>query len=161
MESERANLISNGEDLKITIKQQHQELTELRERARERQKNEKEEREQMKAVLEKTHREAERFNDKEQKVIIIRDMKVAPINFVLQLSVFRTAVQRLLTNWCTAPSQNGGTPSDYDLIASLEELIASHQRHKDNAKCLVESLRQLEVGFKTSYKDTLTILSSD
>ena len=53
------------------------------------------------------------------------------------------------------------TPSDFDLIAMLEKLVGAHKKHRDNSKCLEASLRQLELGFKTNYKDTLTILSSD
>lgn len=76
--------------------------------------------------------------------------------------VFRTAVQRLLLSyWKEAASENKeDVPSDYDLIASLEELVGSQKRQQDNARCLEASLKQLELGFKTSYKDTLTLLSS-
>ena len=54
-----------------------------------------------------------------------------------------------------------GAPNDYDLIATLEKVVGSQKKHRDNTKCLEASLRQLELGFKTNYKDTLTILSSD
>ena len=78
----------------------------------------------------------------------------------MQLSVFKTAVQRLLKTQ-EELGESGDVMSDYDLIASLEKLIGSHKKHRDNAKCLEASLKQLEQGFKTSYNDTLTILSSD
>ena len=76
------------------------------------------------------------------------------------------AVQRLLKTQREEEEEeeladSGDAPSDYDLLTSLEKLIGSQQRHRDNARCLEASLRQLEHGFKTSYKDTLTILSSD
>ena len=74
--------------------------------------------------------------------------------------MFKTAVQRLLTTWDDASSQDDVNPSDYDLIASVEKLVASQQQQRHNAKCLEASLRQLELGFKSSYKDTLTLLTS-
>lgn len=74
--------------------------------------------------------------------------------------MFKTAVQRLLVSHQESLGEEG-TPSDYDLIATLENVIGSQKKHKDNAKCLEASLRQLELGFKTNYKDTLTLLSSD
>jgi len=40
-------------------------------------------------------------------------------------------------------------------------MSAAQQRHKETAKCLEASLKQLEVGFKTGYKDALTLLGSD
>ena len=40
-------------------------------------------------------------------------------------------------------------------------MSVAHQRHKETAKCLEASLKQLEVGFKTGYKDALTLLGSD
>lgn len=80
---------------------------------------------------------------------------------VSQLCVFKTAVQRLLLSYQEDRGEEEATPSDYDLIATLEKVIGSQKKHRDNAKCLEASLRQLELGFKTNYKDTLTILSSD
>ena len=77
-----------------------------------------------------------------------------------QLCVFKTAVQRLLR----AQEEFAGAedmPSDYDLITSLEKLLGSQKKQKDNVKCLEASLRQLEQGFKTSYNDALTLLSAE
>ena len=54
-----------------------------------------------------------------------------------------------------------GAPTDCELMMLLEILIASQQRHDSNTKCVEASLRQLELGFKTNYKDTLTLLGSD
>lgn len=77
----------------------------------------------------------------------------------MQLCVFKTAIQQLLKTQKEEEEDN--TLSDYDLLSSLEKLIGSQKRHSDNARCLEASLRQLEQGFKTGYKNTLTILSSD
>ena len=74
--------------------------------------------------------------------------------------MFKKAVHRLLKTQ-EEITENEDTLSDYDLLASLEKLIGSQKKHRDNAKCLEASLRQLENGFKTNYRDTLTILSSD
>lgn len=79
---------------------------------------------------------------------------------VVQLCVFKTAIQRLLKTQ-EELAESDATLSDYDLLASLEKLIGSQKKHRDNSRCLEASLRQLEVGFKTNYKDTLTILSSE
>lgn len=81
-----------------------------------------------------------------------------------QLCVFKTAVQRLLQpqeEQAELEDSSTAPLSDYDVIASLEKMVGSQKKHKDNARCLEASLRQLEHGFKINYKDTLTILSSD
>jgi hypothetical protein len=78
----------------------------------------------------------------------------------LQLLVFKMTVQRLLGSQENL-TESKDTLSDYDLLASLENLIGCQKKYQDNARCLEASLRQLENGFKTNYKDTLTILSSD
>lgn len=78
-----------------------------------------------------------------------------------QLCVFKTAVQRLLKTQGKSVEDDSTPLSDFDVIASLEKLVGSQKKHRDNARCLEASLRQLEHGFTTSYKDTLTILSSD
>lgn len=83
--------------------------------------------------------------------------------FFLQLAVFKTAVQRLILSYeeSDPEEEKGATPSDYDLIATLEHLISSLSQQRANTKCLEASLRQLEAGFKSSYRDTLTLLSSN
>ena len=60
-------------------------------------------------------------------------------------------------------SNNTGeeAPSDYDLLARLEEFVALQKKHKETAKCLQASLKQLEIGFKTNYNDALTLIDSD
>ena len=80
-----------------------------------------------------------------------------------QLAVFKTAVQRLMVSYQESENteEKEASPSDYDLIASLEHLMSSLSRHQANTKCLEASLRQLEAGFKNSYKDTLTLLGSN
>ena len=84
----------------------------------------------------------------------------------MQLAVFKTAVQRLMLSYQESDHEeegNGreeGAHSDYDTIASLEHMISSLSQQRNNTKCLEASLRQLEEGFKSSYKDTLTLLSS-
>ena len=70
-------------------------------------------------------------------------------------------MRRLLLSYEELSGQDEGDPTDYDLIATLEKVVGSQRKHKDNAKCLEASLRQLELGFKANYKDTLTLLSSD
>ena len=79
----------------------------------------------------------------------------------MQLCTFRTAVQRLLKTEEGEEQSGEEAPTDYDLIAKLESMSAAQQRHKETAKCLEASLKQLEVGFKTGYKDALTLLGSD
>ena len=80
--------------------------------------------------------------------------------FIPQLSSFKTAVNRLLKgNSELHTEQNGDTPDDYSLIARLEKLLAIQQKSKETTKCLEASLRQLESGFKSSYNDTLTLLT--
>ncbi len=76
----------------------------------------------------------------------------------LQLCVFKTTVQSLLLTQQELAEDSA--LKDFDLLAALERLIGSQKKHRDNARCLEASLRQLEQGFKTSYKDTLTLLSS-
>ena len=49
---------------------------------------------------------------------------------------------------------------EFDLVAKLEAMVASHQRHKEERKCLEASLKQLELGFKASYEDALTLVVS-
>lgn len=66
-------------------------------------------------------------------------------------------MQRLLTR---EEGSSEEAPSDYDLIATLEGLIASHRRHSETAKCLEASLKQLEIGFKSGYNDAITLLTS-
>ncbi len=68
--------------------------------------------------------------------------------------MFKTAAQRLLD------SGEGDTPSDYDLMARLETMVAAQRRHRETAKCLEASLRQLELGFTSGYNDALTLLNS-
>ena len=84
--------------------------------------------------------------------------------------MFKSAVQRLLLSSqeldCGGKERQqqenkGAPPSDYDLIASLEHLISASTRQKANTKCLEASLRQLEAGFRNSYKDTITLLGSN
>ena len=50
--------------------------------------------------------------------------------------------------------------SDFDLVAKLEGVVAAQQKHKDERKCLEASLKQLELGFKASYEDALTLVVS-
>lgn len=118
--------------------------------------------EELRGELSRLHAEVEELNERQGKVGTVQTDDITPLfclRLFFQLSVFKTAVQRLLVEYTS--SQNGDDPDDYELIATLEQLISSHKRHSDNAKCLETSLRQLELGFKTSYKDTLTILSSN
>jgi len=76
--------------------------------------------------------------------------------------VFKTAVQRLLRTEKEDDGHCGEeTPTDYDLVARLEGMSAAQKRHKEMARCLEASLKQLELGFKTGYNDALTLLSSD
>lgn len=81
----------------------------------------------------------------------------------VQFSTFRAATQRLLSDAgvdSAVGETKGETPSDYDLMAQLERLVADHKELRDTVKCLGSSLQQLEQGFKTSYSDTLTILQT-
>ena len=80
--------------------------------------------------------------------------------FLLQLSIFKSAVQRLLSDGGEQQDKEEA-PTDYDLIAKLESIVGAQQRHRETAKCLEASLKQLEVGFKAGYTDALTLLSSD
>ena len=50
--------------------------------------------------------------------------------------------------------------SDFDLVAKLEAMVATQERHKEERKCLEASLKQLELGFKASYEDALTLVVS-
>ena len=76
--------------------------------------------------------------------------------------MFKTTVQRVLANGGGGEgTDTGSVPSDYDLIARLEAMVASQRRHRETAKCLEASLKQLERGFKTGYSDALTLLNSD
>jgi len=77
-----------------------------------------------------------------------------------QLSSFRSSVHQLLSNHDVTLA-DGSSITDFDLMTSLEKLLASHEKHRTTAKCLEASLRQLEQGFKNNYKDTLTLLNSD
>ena len=72
---------------------------------------------------------------------------------MLQLTAFRSAVQRLLSD--------GENPADYDLIATLEGVVASQRHHKERVQSLEHSLRQLETDFRASYSDTMTLLQSE
>lgn len=74
--------------------------------------------------------------------------------------MFKTTVQRLLSTE-EEHQASKEAPNDYDLIARLEGIVASQVRHKETAKCLEASLRQLEIGFKTGYSDALTLLNSN
>lgn len=91
-------------------------------------------------------------------------MQIHSIDLILQLTTFQVAVQRLLSgsgiDSAVAGDSNGETPSDYDLIAQLERLVADHKELQDTVKCLGSSLQQLEQGFKTGYSNTLTILQT-
>lgn len=78
---------------------------------------------------------------------------------MLQFSTFRTATQRLLAD-IAIDGAAGETPSDYDLIAQLEHLVADYKELRNTVKCLGSSLQQLEQGFKAGYSDTLTILQT-
>ena len=71
--------------------------------------------------------------------------------------MFRTAVHRLLVG---GGSKDLANLSDYDLVAKLEAIMASQQKHKEERKCLEASLKQLELGFKASYEDALTLVVS-
>ena len=50
--------------------------------------------------------------------------------------------------------------SDFDLVAKLETLVAAQQKNKEERRCLEASLKQLELGFKASYEDALTLVAS-
>ena len=50
--------------------------------------------------------------------------------------------------------------SDFDLVAKLEVLVAAQLKNKEERRCLEASLKQLEVGFKASYEDALTLVAS-
>ena len=68
-------------------------------------------------------------------------------------------MQRLLQNAETGgQDRSGGNQRDFDLVAMLEGLIASYTKHKETAKCLEASLKQLGAGFNTGYSDALTLL---
>lgn len=74
------------------------------------------------------------------------------------------AVQKLLSSSrgdsSTVEEAKRETPSDYDLMAQLEQLVADYRELRDMVKCLGPSLQQLEQGFKTGYSDALTILQT-
>ena len=76
----------------------------------------------------------------------------------MQLNSFRSAVQRLLSD---REQQGKEGSTDYDLIARLESVVGAQERHRETAKCLEASLKQLEVGFKAGCADALTLLGSD
>lgn len=76
--------------------------------------------------------------------------------FFLQLGKFRSTIHRLLAG--EAGSQDDDSLSDFDLVAKLEAMVAAHQRHKDERRSLEASLKQLELGFKASYEDALTLV---
>ena len=65
-------------------------------------------------------------------------------------------MQRLLVG-----EEESETTSDYDLVARLESTLALQRQYKETARCLEASLKQLELGFKTGYNDTLTLLNSN
>ena len=67
------------------------------------------------------------------------------------------AVHKLLVG---GECKGGASLSDFDLVAKLEAVVATQQRHKEERKCLEASLKQLELGFKASYEDTLTLVAS-
>ena len=50
--------------------------------------------------------------------------------------------------------------SDFDLVAKLEATIAAQRKNKEERRCLEASLKQLELGFKASYEDALTLVAS-
>ena len=79
----------------------------------------------------------------------------------LQLSTFQEAAQRLLScSGIDSGDAKGDAPSNYDLIAQLERLVADHKELQETVKCLGSSLKELEQGFKTGYTNTLTILKT-
>ena len=81
----------------------------------------------------------------------------------IQFGTFKAAVKKLLSSSRgdgAMEEGKGETPSDYDLMAQLEQLVADHKELRDMVKCLGSSLQQLEQGFKTGYSDTLTILQT-
>ena len=63
------------------------------------------------------------------------------------------AVHKLLVG---GECKGGANLSDFDLVAKLEAMVATQQRHKVERKCLEASLKQLELCFKASYEDALT-----
>lgn len=153
--------MASKEGLDHTYAKQSQQLTETRQQAKLRLTKSDMERGTMKDKLETLDTEMERLKSKEEEVsIAYRDSPRNTI-FVAQLSVFKIAVQRLLLSYQEGLGEDRGTQSDYDLIATLEKVVGSQKKHSDNTKCLEASLRQLELGFKSNYKDTLTILSSE
>ena len=47
-----------------------------------------------------------------------------------------------------------------DLLTKIEKLILTCNRHCEMSSSLQASLKQLEVGFKRGYQDTLTLLNT-
>ena len=91
------------------------------------------------------------------------DCNIHTCTLIIQFSTFRTAAQRLMSDAGVGGSvgeAKGEAPSDYNLMAQLECLVADYKELKDTVKCLGSSLQQLEQGFKTGYSDTLTILQT-
>lgn len=80
-----------------------------------------------------------------------------------QFDKFQEAVQRLVSD-ARADSKLGDgkedAPTNYNLIARLELLVAEHKDLRDTVQCLGPSLQQLEQGFRTGYSDTMAILQT-
>ena len=87
---------------------------------------------------------------------------------LIQLLTFQGAIQRVLAT-CPHGTQTSRSDSsgpaeelhDWEIISNLERVVAENQRLQDNARNLQASLRQLEHGFKSGYRDTLSLLSVD
>ena len=75
---------------------------------------------------------------------------------------FQTAIQQLLS---TVPQETTnvlkGSPDNYDVISQIERIISSCNRYREMSCNLQASLKQLELGFKRGYQDTLTLLNTD
>ena len=63
------------------------------------------------------------------------------------------------------PRNDSSSPTeelhDWEIISSLERVVAENQRLQDNARNLQASLNRLEHGFKSGYRDTLSLLNVD
>ena len=80
---------------------------------------------------------------------------------MVQFNKFEEAVQRLMSEArADSASGDGDAPSNYNLIARLELLVAEHKELRDTVQCLGPSLQQLEQGFRSGYSDTMAILQT-
>ena len=145
------------DDLNHTKVKQAQQLAEVRKKTDTKVTRELGRTEGLEDELRALNKEIGQLKDREKEVggVVGWSQFINYFTCSVQLCVFRNTVRRLLI------FGNGDNQTDYDVVAKLEGLVAKYNRQVETSRQLEDSLKQLELGFRSGYNNTMTVLSSD